>query len=61
MRSRPMPVSMFCFGSAPTIVKSSFDFTSVISYCMKTRFQYSMNRSSSASGPPSLPYSGPRS
>ena len=31
------------------------------SSCMKTRFQISRNRSSSTTGPPSGPYSGPRS
>ena len=56
MRSSPMPVSMFCFGSG-VIVPSS-----ARSYCMKTRFQYSRNRSQSQPGAQSgcpHPTSGP--
>ena len=45
-----MPVSMFCFGSGPTMSKSSFDLTALSSSCMKTRFQISSNRSSSLNG-----------
>ncbi len=41
MRSRPMPVSMFFAGSSPTMSKSYFERTFVISYCMNTRFQIS--------------------
>jgi hypothetical protein len=37
----PMPVSMFLFGSSPTMRKSYFERTSSIAYCMKTRFQIS--------------------
>ena len=40
-RSRPMPVSMFFFGSDPTMSKSSFDRTALSSSCMNTRFQIS--------------------
>ena len=40
-RSRPMPVSMFFFGSEPTMSKSSLDRTALSSSCMKTRFQIS--------------------
>ena len=61
MRSRPMPVSMFFAGSSPTMSKSTFDRTLEMRSCMKTRFQISVNRLSSTAGPPSMPYSGPRS
>ncbi len=61
IRSRPMPVSMFFFGSSPARSKSSLVRNVLRSYCMKTLFQYSMYRSSSTSGPPARPYSGPRS
>ena len=60
-RSSPMPVSMFFFGRSLTMRKSVFDFTSSMRYCMNTRFQISTYRSSSVAGPPSMPYSGPRS
>ena len=40
-RSRPMPVSMFFFGSEPAMSKSSFERTAESSSCMKTRFQNS--------------------
>ena len=44
MRSRPMPVSMFFFGSGAN------DPSSCPSYCVNTRFQYSRNRSQSQPG-----------
>ena len=59
-RSRPMPVSMFFFGSEPTMSKSSLDRTALSSSCMKTRFQNSRYRSSAPKSP-SAPYAGPRS
>ena len=40
-RSMPMPVSMFFFGSSPTMSKSTLLRTFWIAYCMKTRFQIS--------------------
>ena len=40
-RSRPMPVSMFFFGSEPEMSKSSLARTALSSSCMKTRFQIS--------------------
>ena len=59
LRSRPIPVSMFCLGSGVS------DPSAWRSYSMKTRFQNSMNRSQrSQFGPQSSwpqPYSSPRS
>ena len=51
MRSRPAPVSIDGRGSGVRVPSGAW------SYCMKTRFQNSMNRSpaGSASGPPSGP------
>ncbi len=69
-RSRPMPVSMFFFGSEPAMSKSTLLRTALSSSCMKTRFQISRYRSSSSIGismrdvvvnSPSGPWSGPRS
>ena len=40
-RSRPMPVSMFFFGSEPAMSKSSLDRTPLSTSCMNTRFQIS--------------------
>ena len=40
-RSRPMPVSMFFFGSEPEMSKSALERTADSSSCMKTRFQNS--------------------
>ena len=40
-RSSPIPVSMFFIGSSPTMLKSVFDFTSLMRYCMNTKFQIS--------------------
>ena len=57
-RSSPAPVSMLGRGSG------SSDPSSSMLYCMNTRFQNSMNRSQSQSGPHSAlpqPNSGPRS
>ena len=57
-RSRPAPVSMLGSGSG------SSDPSSSMLYCMNTRFQNSMNRSHSQSGPQSgrpQANSGPRS
>src|SRR6478735_4042006 len=52
MRSSPMPVSILFFGSSETISPAA------CSYCMKTRFQISTNRSPSSSalpgGPPGI-------
>ena len=45
----------------PAMSKSSLARTLLSWSCMKTRFQTSRKRSSSAIGPPSRPYSGPRS
>ncbi len=58
MRSSPMPVSMLCAASSERSPRSS------ISYCTKTRFQYSIQRSHSQPGPQSgwpQPYSSPMS
>ncbi len=46
---------MFFLGSSPVMSKSTLERTLSIWYCMKTRFQISMYRVSSASGPPSMP------
>ena len=54
-------VSMFFLGSGWAMSKSALERTADSSSDMKTRFQISRNRSSSAAGPPSTPYSGPRS
>ena len=57
MRSRPSPVSIDGLGSSVRVPSGAW------LYCMKTRFQNSMNRSpcGSCSGPPSGPNAGPRS
>jgi hypothetical protein len=47
---------MFCFGSGRSTWPASSH-----SSCMNTRFQISVNRSSSTFGPPSAPYFAPRS
>ena len=49
MRSRPMPVSIEGLGRATRLPGS------ICSYCMKTRFQNSRNRSPSSSGLPGGP------
>jgi hypothetical protein len=56
IRFRPMPVSMFRFGSGVRV------FTGSCANCMKTRFQNSRKRSFSPPGRSSgVPHSRPRS
>ena len=55
-RSSDEPVSTFFAGNGPVTCSSWSTWS-----WMKTRFQISMNRSSSTSGPPSGPYFEPRS
>jgi hypothetical protein len=50
VRSSPMPVSMFCFGSE---VSFGLPFSSLRSYCINTRFQISSQRPQSHAGPQS--------
>jgi hypothetical protein len=48
VRSSPMPVSMFCFGSG---VSFGLPFSSLRSYCINTKFQISSHRPQSHAGP----------